>query len=82
VSPSGGRFAFTVSAADGGGNTAIVREVPTGCAPVWDMALVPDVESFEWLGERHIVFSRADETGRPYQVIYMYACTVSIIQRV
>lgn len=70
LSPSGGRIAFTVTT-DAGSETgkAYVRELPVGCALVWDLADIDSVCSLEWLGEDTILFTVPDGNGRPHKVI-------------
>jgi hypothetical protein len=69
LSPSGGRIAFTVVTDPGSeAQKAHVRELPIGCAIVWDLAQVEGVGTLEWLGEEHILFTRPDASGRPHQV--------------
>ena len=69
LSPSGGRIAFTVKT-DAGSEAAraYVRELPLGCALVWDLAELESVGTLEWLGEGHMLFTVPDAAGRPHQV--------------
>ncbi len=69
LSPSGRRIAFTVCT-DAGGEThrGVVRELPLGCALVWDLAEVDTIVSLEWLGEDAVLFTVPDASGRPHKV--------------
>jgi hypothetical protein len=69
LSPSGGRIAFTVRTDPGSeAARAYVRELPLGCALVWDLAELESVGTLEWLGEGHVLFTVPDAAGRPHQV--------------
>ena len=45
-----------------------MRELPLGCALVWDLAELESVGTLEWLGEGHVLFTVPDAAGRPHQV--------------
>lgn len=67
--PSGNRIAFTV-VTDAGteAQKAYVRELPLGCALVWDLAEIEGISALEWLGEDAILFTVPDVSGRPHKV--------------
>lgn len=69
LSPCGRRIAFTVCT-DAGAEThkGYVRELPIGCALVWDLAEIENIVSLEWLGQDAVLFTLPDAAGRPHQV--------------
>lgn len=71
LSPSGNRIAFTVVTNAGTeAQKGFVRELPLGCALVWDLAEIDGVAAVDWLGEDTILYTAPDASGRPHKACH------------